>query len=55
MNNTNKQRLMDTSNSLVVARGKGEGGEVDNGKAGQYVMMCVKTLCTQKCQEDNLK
>ena len=32
---TNKQKLIDTDNSLVVTRGKGVTGEINKGKRGQ--------------------
>ena len=35
MNKTNKQKLIDTDNSLVVTRGKRRRREVDKGKEGQ--------------------
>ena len=32
---TNKPKLIDTDNSLVVTTGKGVGGEIDKNKGGQ--------------------
>ena len=35
MNNTNKQKLIDADNNLVVTRGNRESGEVDKGQGSQ--------------------
>lgn len=36
---TNKQRLMDTNNGLVVTRGKDGRGQVDRDKGVKYLVM----------------